>query len=342
MATMAHLTVPPSKTRALVERCLTAGLVPDIRSSPGMGKSDIMRSIAEDYGLELIDLRLGQCDVTDLNGLPRFTADGRAEYAPFTNFPLEGDPLPERKDGWLLFFDEMSSAGKQMQAAAYKVILDRMVGQRKLHPKVLLACAGNLETDRAVVHGMSTALQSRLIHIEMRIDHKEWMHWALQNQVDSRILGFLEWKPGYLHSFNPEHQDKTFACPRTWHFANKLVHGKPITNDDIPLLAGTVSAGIAQEFVQFAQIYADLPKVSDILQAPDKASIPTEPSTKYAMATVVADHFTDKTADDFAVYIQRYPVEHQVVMLRMVHQRQPQLMRHKAVSGMFQELLKHM
>lgn len=339
---MAHLTVPPSKARQLIVRCLHAGLVPDVRSSPGMGKSDIMRSIAEEYGLELIDLRLGQCDVTDLNGLPRFTADGRAEYAPFTNFPLEGDELPEGKQGWLLFFDEMSSAGKQMQAAAYKVVLDRMVGQRKLHPKVLLACAGNLETDRAVVHGMSTALQSRLIHIEMRLDHKEWMAWAIQKNIDSRILGFLEFKPDYLHKFEPDHQDKTFACPRTWWFANKLVKGNPIANDDAPLLAGTVSAGIAQEFIQFAQIYADLPKMSDILANPKTAPIPQEPSTKFAMSTVIADHLNAKTATDLVTYLERYPVEFQVVAARIAHQRQPDLIYNQAYGDMMQKLIRQM
>lgn len=347
MATMAHLTVPPSRARAMLVRCLLAGLVPIVTSSPAIGKSEITQGIADEYRLKVLDLRLSQCDITDLNGLPRFTADGRAEYAPFTSFPLEGDDLPDHPDGgkyegWLLFFDEMTSAHKQLQAAAYKIVLERMIGHRKLHPQVAIACAGNLETDRAVVHGMSTALQSRLIHIEMRVDHKEWMAWAIQNGVDSRILGFLEFKPDYLHKFDPDHQDKTFASPRTWWFANKLVKGEEITNDDAPLLAGTISSGVAQEFVQFAQIYADLPKMSEILKDPAKAPVPTEPSTKYAMATVIADNFTDKTADDLAVYIARYPVEFRVVMLRMVHGRQPQLMRHKAVSGMFQELLKQM
>lgn len=347
MSSPLNLASPPSKVREMIVACLKAGLVPDVRSSPGVGKSELMASIAEEYRLKLIDFRLGQADITDLNGLPRFTADGRAEFAPFTNFPLEGDELPDHPDGgkyegWLLFFDEVSSAPKQLQAAAYKVLLERMIGNRKLHPQVAMTCAGNLESDRAVVHGMSTALQSRLIHLEMRVDLREWMTWAIKHKVDSRILGFIEFKPDYLHKFDPNHQDKTFACPRTWWFVNKLVNGRPIDNADLPLLAGTISAGVAQEFIQFAKIYADLPKMVDILARPDTAPVPSEPSTKYAMATVIADAFEDKTADKLVIYVKRYPVEFQVVMLRMVHARQPALMRHRAVSTLFQELLKHM
>lgn len=342
MALLPSLTLPPSQIRTQLVRCLLAGLVADVRSSPGIGKSDIARSIAEEYHLELIDLRLGQMDITDLNGLPRFTADGRAEYAPFTNFPLEGDDLPEGKDGWLLFFDEMSSAGKQMQAAAYKVILDRMVGQRKLHPQVLMCCAGNLDTDRAVVHSMSTAMQSRLIHLQMRVDHREWMAWAVDHKIDSRIIGFLEFKPEYLHKFDPDHQDKTFACPRTWAFASRLVKGQSITNSDTPILAGTVSAGVAHEFVLFAQIFADLPKMAEVMSDPAQAPIPLEPSTRYAMATCVAEWLNEKTADKLMVYVKRYAVEFQVIILRMAHQRIPDLVRHPEVMSLFQTLVRQM
>jgi hypothetical protein len=356
MALMPHPTVPPSKARTMLVRCLLAGLVPIITSSPGLGKSEISQSVADEYNLKLIDFRLGQADITDLNGLPRFTEDGRAEFAPFNSFPLEGDELPYnpklardpndpsvgRYDGWFLFFDETTSAPKQLQAAAYKIILERMIGHRKLHAKVLMACAGNLATDRAVVHGMSTALQSRLIHIEMRVDHKEWMTWAINKKVDSRILGFLEWKPDYLQKFDPDHQDQTFACPRTWWFANLLVKGTKITNEDAPLLSGTVSAGVAQEFVQFAQIYDDLPKMADILKDPDNAPIPAEPSTKYAMATVIADNFTEKTAEELSTYITRYPMEFRVIMVRMVSQRSPNMVRNRSLQKMFTEVIKHM
>lgn len=44
--------------------------------------------------------------------------NGRADYAPFAHFPIEGDPLPEGYSGWLLFLDELTSALPAIQAAA--------------------------------------------------------------------------------------------------------------------------------------------------------------------------------------------------------------------------------
>ena len=113
-----QMPLPPSRIRDAILRAIKAKLVPLVRSSPGVGKSDIIRSIANEFQLKLIDLRLSQCDVTDLMGLPRFRADGRAEFAPFEEFPLEGDDVPEGYEGWLLFLDEITAAPKQIQAAA--------------------------------------------------------------------------------------------------------------------------------------------------------------------------------------------------------------------------------
>jgi len=45
---------------------MKANLVTMISGSPGIGKSAIVQQIADQYNLELIDVRLSQCDPTDL------------------------------------------------------------------------------------------------------------------------------------------------------------------------------------------------------------------------------------------------------------------------------------
>ena len=56
-----------SQAISMITTCIRAGLVPMMLGSPGIGKSQINRQIAEDYKLKVIDLRLSQCDPTDLN-----------------------------------------------------------------------------------------------------------------------------------------------------------------------------------------------------------------------------------------------------------------------------------
>src|ERR1700741_4719508 len=193
-----------SQCTRMVAIAFAAGLVPMIHGSPAIGKSSIVNQIAEKYHLKVIDLRLAQCDPTDLSGFPMKNGD-KASYVPLDTFPLEGDDIPEGYEGWLLFMDEFTSAPKAVQAAAYKVILDRMVGQNKLHKNVAICCAGNMESDNAIVEEMSTAMQSRLVHLELVVDAKEWVEWATSNNVDYRITSFINFKPSMIYTFKPDH-----------------------------------------------------------------------------------------------------------------------------------------
>lgn len=344
---MLSLSLSPSLIRENVIRAIMAGLVPFVQSSPGLGKSDIGRSIADEFNLKMIDCRLTQCEPTDLSGLPRFREDGKVEYAPFVTFPLLGDELPPkldahgkvqfftnakneqeilRYDGWLLFFDEANSAMRATQAAAYKIVLDRMVGDNLLHPKVAMMMAGNLSTDKAITYDLSTAMQSRLIHLEMELSKADWIKWAIENDVDTRITAFIEFRGDLLHTFKPDHNDKTFACPRTWWFLNKLVKGKIINNADLPLFAGTVSQGPAQEFITFVQIFDGLPKLSEIAADPERTPVPYDMGTRYAMVAYLSNNLTDERVEPFLTYIQRFPVEQQVLALRMMKARYPKIL----------------
>lgn len=123
--------VGPRQAREYIVDAVEAGLVPFVRSSPGCGKSSIMRSVGDEFGLKLVDHRLSTSAPEDLSGLPEFYdimgADNQpirsARFVPFADiFPVEGMALPKDSDGddmegWMLFFDEFNSGSKEVQAA---------------------------------------------------------------------------------------------------------------------------------------------------------------------------------------------------------------------------------
>ncbi|MCM2973754.1 hypothetical protein [Larsenimonas suaedae] len=327
-------TVTPSQAKSQLIHALTAGLVPVIHGSPAIGKSAIVRQVAEEFNLELIDVRLSQYDPTDLNGFPKIDVErGRAGYVPMETFPLEGDPLPEDKDGWLIFFDEISSAPRSVQAAAYKILLDRMVGQSRLHPKAVMAGAGNLETDNAIVEEMSTALQSRLSHLEMVPNLNDWIAQAAKDKVDYRILSFLRFKPDLLYSFKPDHTDFTYASPRTWYKASPLTKGRTDINEVMPILAGTVSSGVASEFKSFVEIHEQLPTIEQIVAAPSEISLPQEPSIQFALTGSIAAHAKESVLDGLMTFVRRLPPEFQIVCMRDMLRHHPVLVQHDAIKN---------
>lgn len=324
--------VTPKQMKKLVARVMRAGLVAFMRGSPGIGKSAIARWLAEDFNLKLIDHRMSTSAPEDLSGLPHFNERGEAVFAPFAElFPLENTPLPQKADGsyydgWLLFLDEFTSAHKDVQAAGYKLVLDKMTGQHKLHPNVAIVCAGNKETDRAIVNKLGTAMQSRLVTLELEISFEEWLtEVALPQKYDSRLIAFLSMYPAKLFDFKPDHEGNTFCCPRTWEFMNKLIQGEEVTDMDAPLFGGTITNGTGVEFISFCQLYKELVTISEITKDPATARIPTDNALKWATVSHLFEVTTKDNIDAVGDYILRYPSTFQVLFFRGLLIRKPEM-----------------
>jgi len=263
-----------------------------------------------------------------------------------STFPLEGDALPTelRKDekgteyvheyaGWLLLLDEMNHADRSVQKAAYKVVLDKQIGEFNIHKNCAIACAGNLDTDNAMVEEMSTALQSRLVHLELAVDVDQWIEWATSNGIDHRITSYIKYKPDNLYRFQPDHDDKTYASPRTWEFCSRIIKSEErIERDLLPLLAGTISEGVAREFFGYSQIYRQLLTVPQIAANPMGVTVPEEPDVLYALTGTIAHNATEVNIGPLMEFVQRIPVEFQVTCLREIVRRKKPLLQNKAVQ----------
>ncbi len=317
---------------ALIED-LKAGLTPMVASSPGMGKSDIIRHIAKLFNLKVIDFRVSQCEPVDMQGYPGI-ANGRMTFHIPEYFPVETDPIPEGYEGWLLFLDEFNSGNKQTEAAAYKLILDREVYKHKLHSRCLIAAAGNLTTDRAIVNTQSTATTSRLNHYRMKIDHKVWVDWANEHNIDHRIISLIKFKPEILHKFDPSTNELTFPCPRTWEFASKVIKNKEkIDRITTIRLAGTVGEGAAVEFSTYSEIYENLPTIEEILKNPKTGwKIPKEPSELYAVTTMLAHNCTKDNIEKIVIAINKLPTDFQVITFKDIYKRSPDLKGHPTIK----------
>jgi hypothetical protein len=298
---------------------LTANLV----SSPGIGKSAILHQIAEKFNLKVIDIRLTEYDPTELNGYPFILNPNdppelvKAGHVPMNTFPIVGDEIPDGYAGWMIILDEFPSAALAVQAAAYKITLDHMVGSHKLHEKVVVCTAGNKIGDKALVNRMSTAQQSRVQTLVIRCDTPTWLVWADEAMLDHRVRSFIRFMPEELYKFNPNHADLTFACPRTWDFTSKLAkRWESIFRVKLPLLAGTVGHGAAQLFFSYCEIFDELPTIKQIIADPLGCHMGDEPSVHFAVAGLVSHHVNAKNAKALLTFVERIPADLQVVALR--------------------------
>lgn len=300
----------PSQLSGAIETLYKANRPCLVQASPGVGKSSIIRQTAARMGVAFHDIRAVLLDPVDLRGLPwvEKLGDGKAK----ANWAIPSF-LPDKGPA-IVLIDEINSAPALVQAALYQLILDRSIGEYTLPDDVYVCGAGNKDTDGAVTTRMGTALRSRFIQLEMEPDLEDWTAHAAEADFDPSVIAFVRFRPNLLHKF--EKDQKAFPCPRTWEFVSDVMKTGADRMIEHALIEGSVGAGAAVEFNAFLKLYRDLPSMDAIIMNPEKAKVPTEPATLYAVAMALALKATPDNFERVLKYMERCPTEYNVLSVK--------------------------
>lgn len=269
--------------------------------SPGVGKSDIHRSLAADLGLEIIDTRVSQLDAVDTRGVP-FVESGRTVWAVPDMFPNGDVPV-------LWFLDEMNLGAPSVQSAMYQLILDRRLGDYELPDNVVVFAAGNHETDRSNVHRMSAALANRFVHFELIVSRDAWERWAIGADIHPAIIAFMRYRPELLHAWDAKSTQKSQPTPRTWEFCSDLL--KTLEREGIngsvesTLICGTIGEPAGAELLGFIRIYRNLPDPATVIADPQGAKLHTDPAVNWALCGALANRANVDNIENILAYGQR-------------------------------------
>lgn len=270
-----------------------------IWGSMGIGKSSVVKQIANEMGYEVIDERLSQIDPSDLRGIPVPTKNKdevEVNWAIPSHFPKDGC-----KDT-LLFLDELPNANPAVQQAAYQLILDGQVGQYKLPNNVVVIAAGNTENDKGAIYRMPAPLVNRFIHIEMATSFDDWYTFALNSNFNSLVVSYLQKFRDHLFQFNPDNCSRGFATPRSWEAVSEIMN---LDIDDVKtkedLIIGAIGLEVASQFMSFATIASKIPDVEDIFKGKVKKwNIKDHGDTiglEYAVINIIAAGLKRKAND---------------------------------------------
>jgi hypothetical protein len=250
---------------------------------PGVGKSDILAQIADEGNNLLIDLRMALLDPTDIKGYPyRDEVDNKMKWAAPAELPSQ--ELASQYETVYLFLDELNSAPPSVQATAYQLILNRRVGNYVLPDNVVLAAAGNRDTDKGVTYRMPSPLANRFLHLEVEVNHGVWQDWAIINDIIPDVVGYLAFAKQDLFDFEPKSSSRSFATPRTWAFVSQMLEDSDMTHEEeMDIVTGLVGEGMAIKFMNHKKNASNLPKPSEILSGKVKELKKLEISSKYAL-----------------------------------------------------------
>jgi len=283
MAVTEHRSVTPSDARSRVLRAFKNKRPVFLWGPPGIGKSELIQGLTEELGGACIDLRLGQCEPTDLRGIPYFDRDkGVMNWAPPIELPSA--EFAKQYPIVVLFLDEMNSAAPAVQGAAYQLILNRQVGTYKLPDNVVMVAAGNRESDKGVSYRMPSPLANRFVHLEVRQDFDSWFNWAVGKNIHKDVVGYISFAKQDLFDFDPKSASRSFATPRTWTFVSDFLYDEDATDAELTdLIAGTVGEGLAVKFMAHRKVAGSMPKPEDVLAGKVKELKVKEVSAMYSL-----------------------------------------------------------
>lgn len=292
--------------------------------APGVGKSQAVRQIAEKIGnstgktVHVTDVRLLLFNPIDLRGIPTSNADKTlAVWLKPQIFQMDGSEEAVN----ILFLDEISAAPQSVQAAAYQITLDRVVGEHKLPENCIVIAAGNRTTDKSVAYKMPKALANRLLHIQVEVSFRAWKEWAIQGGVNDKVLGFLSFRQNYLMGFDPSSGDLAFATPRSWEMVSNILN---FIDGDVetayPMIAGIVGTGAALEFRTWTEVYQQLPDIEDIFNG-GTPSLPQNTDAMYALTASMTAYAREHRGDMRKIansirYAGRMPPDFSTVLMR--------------------------
>lgn len=291
---------------------------------PGVGKSQAIRQIAKNIeeacgkSVHVTDVRLLLFNPIDLRGIPTSNEDRTlAIWLKPQIFQMdESDEVIN-----ILFLDEISAAPQSVQAAAYQITLDRVVGEHKLPDNCIVIAAGNRVSDKSVAFKMPKALANRLLHIEIEDNFEAWKRWAIGAGVNGKVIGFLSFRRDYLMKFNQSGEDVAFATPRSWEMVSNLLNN---VSDDVeamlPMIGGLVGMGTAIELRSWCHIYKELPDMEDIFDG-KRPPMPQNTDAVYALVssmTAYAREHKDEMIriENSILYAQGLPADFSAVLMR--------------------------
>jgi|GEM_PF-733783 len=245
----------------------------------GIGKSELVKQVADDLGIECAVLDLSLLEPPDLVGLPIIEA-GRTRYATPSSLPTSG--------AGLLLLEELNRADRTVQQPALQLLTARKLHEYELPPGWVPFAAINPEDGEYQVTPLDPALRGRFLQLKVRADIRAWRAWAEQNQLHPVVLRLAVSHDDLLDT----------VPPRTWTYVSQLVSA--MTNEEREnelFLNDALSGYLPPAWVK--RLRDELTKDADTTEATDTELLPllsryhTDSSLQTRLRTLRDEGHTD-------------------------------------------------
>lgn len=150
----------------------------------GLGKTTLVEDFAKQHGWKFAYIAPAQFEeMGDLHGMPTMS-NGRTEFAPPSWVPTEEGP-------GILLIDDINRADDRILRGVMQLLQNFELMSWKLPPKWQIVATANPEGGDYSVTPMDDAMLTRMLHVTMNFEPKQWAKWALNAGVDPRGVSFV-------------------------------------------------------------------------------------------------------------------------------------------------------
>ena len=150
----------------------------------GIGKTEIVQDLAQDMGYQFRYIAPAQFEeMGDLVGMPSIE-DGRTVFRSPEWVPREEGP-------GILLIDDVNRADDRILRGIMQLLQNFELVSWKLPHQWQIVLTANPDGGDYSVTPMDDAMVTRMMHITLEFDPKEWAKWAEKNGVDSRGIDFV-------------------------------------------------------------------------------------------------------------------------------------------------------
>ena len=225
---------------------------------PGIGKTAIMKQIAEEEKIGLVEYTLTHHTRQSAVGLPilekkRFQGEEYTvtEYTMSEMLASVYECIEkEGAETGILFLDEINCVSETLAPTMLQLLQNKTFGAHKLPKGWCIVAAGNPERYNKSVREFDIVTLDRVKKIEIQENHSVWDRYAAKQGVHLGIRSYLQLKTENFYRIEERQEGSCFVTARGWEDLSRILQS--YEEMKVP-----VTEELIGEYIQYEEVAAD-------------------------------------------------------------------------------------
>lgn len=225
---------------------------------PGIGKTAIMKQIAREEKIGLVEYTLTHHTRQSAVGLPILKKKnfGGKEYTvtEYTMSEIIASVYQcmeqQQVSEGILFLDEINCVSETLAPTMLQFLQNKTFGTHRLPPGWVIVAAGNPERYNKSVREFDMVTLDRMRSMEIEADYKVWRAYAQKRQIHTAVLAYLDLKQENFYQIREKQEGSCFVTARGWEDLSRIL--QVYEELEIP-----VTKELAEEYIRDGEIAAD-------------------------------------------------------------------------------------